>query len=149
MCMHDAHGNKLVCFSVANLSFLGLIYRAPARKAKMGRGKLFIPLPYSANQSHKTSFWHFGFYHLVQPIFTKHCVPYPVLVLGEQNPDPFAKSCKLEESDNQVIFPKNICLSLVEGLTMPLIGRFCAIQLHLSLQLNHQMVPFMLQLQDS
>lgn len=46
MYMPDAHVDTFVCFHLVNLPFVSAIYRAPARKSKMGREKIFsFPAP--------------------------------------------------------------------------------------------------------
>lgn len=137
-----------------NLSFVSLIHRAPAKKAKMGRGNDYLSLflLYITNQSLRL---HFS--TLVSMVWFH---PYWLSTLSQaqcwcwgsriQISDIHSlQSCKVGNSDKPVIFPKSTNLSLVADLTVLLMGGFCAIQLHLSPQLNHQMVPFRLQLQDS
>ena len=43
--MHDAHINKLVCFPLVSLSFVGLIYKGPGNEPKTrGWKRVFTPL---------------------------------------------------------------------------------------------------------
>lgn len=45
MCMHEAHVNKLVCFPLVSLSFVGLIYEGPANEPTTGGWKIvFTPV---------------------------------------------------------------------------------------------------------
>lgn len=50
--------NKLLCFSLVNLSFINLIYRVPAREPGKGKRKNIFPFPTHTKQNDLDSFVH-------------------------------------------------------------------------------------------
>lgn len=50
--------NKLLCFSLVNLSFINLIYSVPAREPGRGKRKNIFPFPTHAKQNDLDSFVH-------------------------------------------------------------------------------------------